>query len=83
MLRTRPGKARLGGMFHDALFDREPDVLRRIVHEDVPAAADLLDVPKVQAAYAQATAHPAARADLALPLWRAVALARWLALRSA
>lgn len=80
ILRDRTDKARLGGLFADALFDREPEVLRRIVYEDIPAAADLLDVPAVHAAYERAHAHPEARAGSAAPLWRAVALARWLAL---
>ena len=77
ILRDRPGKARLGGLFVEALFDREPETLRRLVHEDAPRAADLLDVRALLTAYERARAHPEARDTVALPLWRAVTLARW------
>ena len=80
LVRDRHGKARLGTSFADALVVRGADRLRQIVHEDVPDASDVLDVAAVQAAHARAVADPAARGDLAVPLWRAAVVARWLAL---
>ena len=82
-VRQRAGKARLGTSFEDALFVRDAARLRQLVYEDAAAAPDVLDVPALQAAYAQAARSPATRGALALPLWRAVAVARWLALRRA
>ncbi len=78
VLRDRSGKARLGGTFEDALFDRDPDLLRQLVEEDVPAASEYLDVAAVQAAYYEAVQNPETRGAVALPLWRAVTVARWL-----
>ncbi|GAB5537301.1 MAG: asparagine synthase (glutamine-hydrolyzing) [Rubricoccaceae bacterium] len=79
-VRLRPGKARLATSFTDALFVRDADRLRQLVAEDVPAASDVLDVSALTQAVARAFDHPEARADLAVPIWRAVVVARWLAL---
>ena len=79
-LLARTGKARLGANFEHALFVRDPDVLRALVHTDVPNAAEYLDVAAVQEAYRRGATHPADRGEIALPLWRAVSFARWLAL---
>lgn len=77
-VRDRPGKARLGNNFVDALFVRDADALRRAVYDDAPAA-DLLDSPALRRAYERAEGDPTLRTDLALPLWRAAVFARWMA----
>jgi len=79
-VRLRPGKARLATSFTDALFVRDADRLRQLVAEDVPAAQDVLDVSALTQAVAQAVHQPETRADLAVPIWRAIVVARWLAL---
>ena len=81
VVRQRAGKARLATSFADALFERDAARLRQLAHEDASAASDVLDVPALQAAVARAARAPEARAELALPVWRAVVVARWLALR--
>lgn len=78
-VRLRPDKARLATNFADALFVRDARRLRQLVAEDVPAASDLLDVPALTRAVERALAQPDLRADLALPIWRAVVVARWRA----
>ena len=83
VLLQRRNKARLGANFEHALFEREPDTLRRLVYQDVPQASDYLDVGAVHDAYRQALADPARRGTVALALWRAVSLARWLSLSEA
>lgn len=80
VLRQRHGKARIGGSFQQALFERDPERLRDLVETDVPAASAYLDVGAVREAYRRGAAHPEARGELALPLWRAVSFARWLSL---
>ncbi len=80
ILRVRAGKARLGGNFEHALFERDPDRLRHLIDADVPNAAAYLDVHAVRDAYHRGVADPGARAEVALPLWRALSLARWLSL---
>ncbi len=79
-LRSRSSKARLGDNFEHALFDREPERLRTLVFEDVPAASDVLDVGAVQDAYRRALDDDEERGRIALPLWRAVSFARWRSL---
>ena len=79
-LLSRGDKARLGDNFKHALFEREPEVLRALVFEDVPAASDFLDVGAAQEAYRRGLASPADRGRVALPLWRAVSFARWRSL---
>ncbi|MEO0557356.1 MAG: asparagine synthase-related protein [Bacteroidota bacterium] len=79
-VRLRPGKARLATSFADALFVRDADRLRQLVAEDVPAAHDVLDVAALTQAVSRALHHPEDRAELAAPIWRAVVVARWLAL---
>lgn len=79
LVRDRSGKARIGGTFADALFHREPASTRQAVYDEAPQAADYLDVAALQRAFERAHADPAAQAELALPVWRAVSLARWLA----
>lgn len=81
-LLARPGKARLGDNFVRLLFERDRDVLRRIVYEDAPRAADLLDVPALQQAVERADREAGVRSELALPVWRAATLARWIALEA-
>jgi asparagine synthase (glutamine-hydrolysing) len=79
-VRDRTDKARLGRNFTGALFERSGEALRRAVYDDVRHVADLVDVPALQGAYERAVREPASQDQLALPLWRAVALARWAAL---
>ena len=79
VVRDRGGKARLGANFAAALFERSAGALRQSVYEEARLAADVLDVPALQAAYERAAAEPRARAELALPVWRAATLARWVA----
>lgn len=79
-LRSRSGKARLGDNFKHALFEREPERLRALVFEDVPAASDVLDVEAVQDAYRRGQNSDEERGRVALPLWRAVSFARWRSL---
>ena len=81
-LLSRTSKARLGQNFNHALFERDPLLLREFVEHDVPAAAAYLDVAAVQSAYRRGAANVEARGAVALPLWRAVSLARWLSLSS-
>ena len=78
-VRDRPGKARLANNFVDGLFRRDADALRRAVHDEATAAADVIDLPALREAYARAERDPDTRAELALPLWRAAVLARWMA----
>ena len=79
VLRQRGGKARLRNNFVDALFDRDGSALRRAVYDDARAASDVLDTPSLERAYERAERDPDLRADLALPLWRAAMVARWMA----
>lgn len=79
-LRSRSGKARLGDNFKHALFEREPERLRALVFEDVPAASGILDVGAIQDAYRLGLASDEERGRVALPLWRAVSFARWRSL---
>ena len=79
-VRMRPGKARLATSFADALFVRDADRLRQLVAEDVSTASGVLDVTALTQAVSQALADPESRAELALPVWRAIVVARWLTL---
>lgn len=78
-VRLRPGKARLATNFAEALFVRDAECLRQLVAEDAPLVSDVLDVAALTQAVERALAQPEARARLALPIWRAVMVARWRA----
>ena len=79
LVAERRGKGLVGNNFKDALFDRDADALRRLVYDDAPAAAGVLDLDALRRAYEEAQGVPHTRATVALPLWRAVTFARWMA----